>query len=117
MNLKTFQKHVNPNTLQKGKIYFDESRVVDLENFDDTFWSSSVMGTEEYFVEVLVDQFKIKEYTCDCPDENLICKHVVAVFYGICEEKGVLKTISDKAICLRTFPCDANRLFFRRRSE
>lgn len=90
MNLKTFQKTIEPSIIDKGKAYYLENRVVDLEEFDDIYWCSSVMGKEEYIVEVMVENFKIREASCDCKD-NFTCKHVVAVLFAICEKKGLLK--------------------------
>lgn len=96
MNLKAFQKQIDATILQQGKKYYEESRVEDLDNFDDCFWCASVMDSEEYLVELVLDRYKIKEFECDCSDSNLMCKHVVAVIFTICEKMGLLKKTSEK---------------------
>jgi len=92
MNLKDFQKHIDPTILERGRKYFNDNHVVDLEEVDDVFWCGYVMGSEQYVVEVMVDRFKITECACDCPDVNVVCKHIVAVLFSISEIKGLLKS-------------------------
>lgn len=60
MNLKTFQNQLDTAVLHQGKKYFEDSQVEDLDNFDDFFWCASVIDSEEYFVDLVLDNYKIK---------------------------------------------------------
>jgi hypothetical protein len=110
MNLKTFQKQIDATVLQQGKKYFEESRVEDLDNFDDCFWCASVMDSEEYLVELVLDGYKIVEFECDCSDSNLMCKHVVAVMFTICEKTGLLKTTSESVSKVKSTKLNIKKL-------
>ena len=82
MNYKDFEEHIAEGILQKGKAYFDNGVVEDLEKTDG-HWLANVHGTEVY--EVAIKGIRsIKSWDCDCPyDHGPICKHVAAVLYAI----------------------------------
>ncbi|MDQ6481044.1 SWIM zinc finger family protein [Dyadobacter sp. LHD-138] len=94
MNLKNFQTQISPVILQRGKAYFDEGSVSILEEEENGVWCAEVEGSEVYSVEVeLIGNDEIEGYSCDCPHDADVCKHIVAVFY---ELKTRVKTVKLK---------------------
>ena len=94
MNLQNFKKHIDPTIVKRGKDYADDGHVTTLEEEEDGVWSAEVEGSEVYSVEVrLSGDGEIGGYSCDCPHDADVCKHIVAVFY---ELKDLVKTIKLK---------------------
>ncbi|TDE13927.1 SWIM zinc finger family protein [Dyadobacter psychrotolerans] len=92
MNLKNFQSHISTTILQRGKAYFDEGAVSILDEAEDGIWCAEVEGSEVYSVEVeLTDNDEIEGYSCDCPHDADVCKHIVAVFYELKDRIKVIK--------------------------
>ncbi|WP_315822260.1 SWIM zinc finger family protein [Paraflavitalea speifideaquila] len=62
--------------------------VIELEESDDNLWQAEVEGSERYSVEItlLNKKREIKDYSCTCPFEGIVCKHVVAALFSIKEE-------------------------------
>jgi hypothetical protein len=89
MTLDNFEKSFPANRLKNGLAYFRKGKVTSLEENEDGDWSATVVGTEEYEVEITMDGHKIYETSCTCPshDEDDQCKHVAAVLYAINSEK------------------------------
>lgn len=84
MNLKNFQNQISPTILQRGKAYFDSGAVSILEEEENGVWCAEVEGSEGYSVEVeLSYNDEIEGYSCDCPHDADVCKHIVAVFYKL----------------------------------
>jgi len=103
LNVKEFKKTVDSVIWKRGKHYFEDGAVTDLENDGDGQWSAIVTGNDDY--EVLVDiQFDhIQEWQCDCPYDGDVCKHVVATVLAIEEEKSSIPvTIPIKAETLES---------------
>lgn len=89
MNLKNFHKQIDPSLLNRGRNYFEDSNVKDLIEEEPDYWSATVLGSEEYFVDIELKNSTIKAYSCDCPHDADICKHIVAVLFSICEQKNI----------------------------
>lgn len=68
--------------LERGYDYYCENAVEDMEVTEDSI-SASVMGTEEYEVEILLFDDEITDMHCCCPyaEEGRNCKHMAAVLY------------------------------------
>ena len=75
-----FQLHI----LERGRTYFEEGRVSDLERTEDGY-TATVEGTEEYEVEILLEGDTIEDMLCDCPyaEDGNACKHMAAVLFAI----------------------------------
>ena len=83
MNLKNFQQEISPLILQRGKDYYNEGAVNNLEE-EGGLWTANVEGSEIYSVEVeLSDHNEIESYLCNYPHDADVCKHIVAVFYEL----------------------------------
>lgn len=84
--LQNFDKRIGAIILQRGKQYYDEGAVLDIEENQGS-WTAEIEGSDIYTVSVsLKKDSEISEYFCDCPYDGDICKHLVAVFYTLREE-------------------------------
>ncbi len=83
MNLKNFEKEIEPKILDRGFSYYENDFVSDIEQIEKGEFCATVMGTEEYNVLIKLNKnLEIKEHSCDCPyDWGNVCKHEVAVMY------------------------------------
>ncbi len=89
MTLDNFEKQTASAIVQRGRSYYNDGLVADLEETADNVWSAQVYGSDDYSVEVsLNDENEIRGFSCDCPYDGPVCKHVVAVCYAIREEKA-----------------------------
>lgn len=79
-----WKKLFKPWILERGYEYFDEQRVTDLEINGDQI-TAYVEGTEDYYVEILLDNNAPAELYCDCPyaDGGEYCKHMAAVLFAV----------------------------------
>jgi hypothetical protein len=82
LTLTKFELQISNAIISRGKAYYENGAVVDLEKSGKDCWQAEVMGTESYAVEVeIFRKDNIKSYSCDCPYDGDICKHVVAVLF------------------------------------
>lgn len=91
LTLSNFEKQINDTVLKRGKNYYEQGMVVELEESADNLWQAEVTGSDTYAVEVTLLNNKkneIDDYSCSCPFEGIICKHVVAVLLAIKEIKN-----------------------------
>ncbi len=90
VNLKDFEKYVSSNIVNRGKDYYLNGHVINVEEVDDRFYRAEVEGSEYYEVEVRIGTSGEIQFTsCDCPfNMEEICKHEVAV---LMELRSVLK--------------------------
>jgi hypothetical protein len=87
LTLKNFDKQIVDPILQRGKDYFTQGNVSSLEEVVDQYWTAEVEGSETYNVEVTLENGDgIQKYSCDCPFEGEMCKHVVAVLFALRKE-------------------------------
>ena len=70
-----FQSHI----LERGRVYFEEGQVSELERTEDGY-VAIVKGTEEYEVEILLEGDSVEDMLCDCPyaEDGNACKHMIA---------------------------------------
>ena len=88
LTLQNFDKQVNPTILQRGKQYYSNKNVGSIEETGNGVWSAEVEGTEIYHIEVTVKaNDEVSNYSCDCPYDGGICKHVVAVLFALQNER------------------------------
>ncbi len=86
-SLQNFEKQVSNPVLKRGKEYFESGAVTDLKEARAGLWQAEVEGTDVYEVEIQLTNNSIKSYSCNCPFDGEICKHVTAVLFAIREEK------------------------------
>lgn len=96
MNITNFKKQISSEIYLRGKDYYENGNVTDLNNLDNGHWIAEVEGNyDDYNVDInLDDHGNVKNYSCDCPYEGIICKHVVAVLLEIEENIDMLKLVS-----------------------
>ncbi len=87
LTLKKFELQISNTIVQRGKAYYENGAVTGLKETGKGAWHAEVEGSEIYEVEVgLVKKNQINSYSCGCPYEGEICKHVVAVLFLLREE-------------------------------
>lgn len=87
LTLKNFELQLSDKIVHRGREYYENAAVVDLEEREEGVWYAEVTGSDTYEVEVRVlRKNTITSYSCDCPYEGDICKHVVAVLFLLKEE-------------------------------
>lgn len=74
--------------LDRGYDYYYDGAVEDLK-YSDKFISAHVQGTEDYEVEITLDDGEIVDMNCSCPyaADGHHCKHMAAVLYEWSEAK------------------------------
>ncbi|MDR1556231.1 MAG: SWIM zinc finger family protein [Tannerellaceae bacterium] len=89
MNLNNFHKHVSHTIYKRGEEYYENDMIDNVgQDYPDT-WTAEIEGSELYAVEVKLDGEEIVSWNCDCPyDQGNICKHIVAFFLYIKDNKG-----------------------------
>lgn len=83
MKLNTFEQQFEAQIVKRGQRYFKEGNVINLEQISETNWQADVMGSDDYIVDIVInEQGEITYIECDCPYGNG-CKHAVATLYAI----------------------------------
>ena len=78
-----WQEEFTPLILMRGKKYFEEGNVRRIQRSGNVY-IAQVAGTEDYEVEISMDEDDIEEMLCTCPyarDNN--CKHMAAVLFAL----------------------------------
>lgn len=85
----SWEEYFAPHILARGLDYCREGAVTDLQAEDEDVFSATVQGTEDYRVEIEMEDGIPTCMECDCPyaDRGYNCKHMAAVLYAI-EERG-----------------------------
>lgn len=107
INVKEFKKTVDSTIWQRGKNYFKDGAVADLQDNGDGQWNATVSGNDDYEVTVDIKFDHIQEWDCDCPYDGDICKHVVATVLAIEEEEMKVPSIvreNGKSSAKMSFP-------------
>ena len=96
MNIKNFKKEISSEIFHRGEEYYENGYVTDIQNLENNRWIAEVEGNyNDYNVEIHLDDLgNVKNYTCNCPYDDDICKHVVATLLEIKEELD-LQNIED----------------------
>ena len=87
MNLNSFEASFPLIILARGRAYFENGNVIDLEKVSSYQYEAEVAGSYTYDVTVKLDNNQnIVKLTCDCPyDAGLYCKHQAAVLFALRE--------------------------------
>lgn len=87
LTLKNFELQLSNKIIQRGREYYENGAVVDLEETEQGVWHAEVLGNDTYKIEMtLFRKNKVGSYSCDCPYDADVCKHVVAVLFVLKEE-------------------------------
>src|SRR4051794_11638825 len=88
LTLDNFETQIASVIVQRGRSYYNNGRVISIEETDDNTWTAEVEGTDVYTVEVTLKNKTITDSFCDCPYDGETCKHVVAVLFTLRGEVG-----------------------------
>jgi uncharacterized Zn finger protein len=84
LTLNTFKKEINSTILKRGRDYFGDDHIIELEEVEQGSWSAKVQGADEYDVTITQGDLDRLDCRCNCLyDGGLICKHIAAVLYAI----------------------------------
>jgi uncharacterized Zn finger protein len=86
ITLSNFESAIGQMMVKRGKRYWENGLVQDLEEIETGKWTAQVEGTRIYEVGLSISDDMITDYNCTCPyDLGPVCKHQVAVLYAIQE--------------------------------
>lgn len=94
MNLSNFEKGIPTVIMQRGRGY--TQAVHDLEETEPEFWQAYVDGSHTYDIEIQMDGQEITHWSCSCPYDGPICKHVAATLLCLRAEKASTSATSAK---------------------
>ncbi len=88
LNLQNFEFAIDKRLLKRGLSYFENGQVTSLEKSEENAWLAEVEDTDVYEINVgMNSRGEIVSFSCNCPVNGNICKHVIAVFYALREGK------------------------------
>ena len=90
IDLKEIKLNTDPALWSRGKSYFRDGAVEQLENLGDGHWEAIVTGTMVYEVSVEIQFDHVQNWDCNCPYEGNMCKHVVATLLAIQDKKKTI---------------------------
>ena len=70
ITLSNFENYALPQIWERGISYYRQGAVRNLEEDSPEEWVATVLGTEDYTVEVTLEDDKVMDYICDCPYEG-----------------------------------------------
>ncbi len=104
IGLKEFKKLAEPAIWKRGKSYFEDGAVGRLEDDGNGHWEAIVSGNDDYEVSVDIQFGHVQKWSCDCPYDGDICKHVVAVALAIQDKKKTIPVnVEESASKPKTF--------------
>jgi hypothetical protein len=86
--LNEFEQLIDETILKRGLAYFKGGSITDFSEISNGEYEAIVSGTEDYTVQLEVENNAIIEHNCDCPyDMGAVCKHVVAVIFHLQQDE------------------------------
>ena len=75
-------------SVYRGYEYYKENRVISYAQISDCEYKGEVKGTNKKPYNVIINTKHVRKSSCDCPfaNGNIICKHMVALFFSISSE-------------------------------
>ena len=96
--LNEFEQLIDEKILKRGLAYFKGGAILDFSEISTGEYEAIVSGTEEYTVQLVVNNNTITAHNCDCPyDMGPICKHVVAAIFHLQQDALDLRTAAKSA--------------------
>ncbi len=97
-SINNFESAIPQKILARGQDYFDSGAVYELEELEPGVWQAAVEGTAPYeVVAIFTKKQQVEGITCNCPYDEGICKHAVAVLFSIREQLAQPKSKRPKA--------------------
>ena len=87
MKLKAWKKLFLPHILERGEDYYLNGAVEELD-WDRETLTATVLGTDEYDVEIWISDGRVEDFYCSCPyaEDGTPCKHMAAVLFQFSEK-------------------------------
>lgn len=84
LTLRNFELQFHHTMIYRGRDYFEHGAVEGLRETDKNCWTAQVKGSEVYSTTVqLSAEQEITFTACNCPYDQGICKHVIAVLFAL----------------------------------
>ena len=88
LDIDAIRETTNSTYLSRGKSYYKQGRVSNLENEGGHTYSAVVKGTKRYRVQIELsrEENEVEDWHCSCPlgaSDSDACKHVVATLFAI----------------------------------
>jgi len=104
LTIQNFESQISGVILERGRQYYSNGYVSHIEETNDNTWTAEVEGSETYTVNITLRRNnEISGYSCDCPYDGGTCKHVVAVFFALRDEKKKIENKPGKATTKNVF--------------
>lgn len=80
---QNYRQEIGQTILGRGRAYYEDGHITDLEEIEENHWSATVDGSFPYKVTVQETDGQLA-CTCTCPyDRGLYCKHIAAVLVAL----------------------------------
>ena len=86
MTLRNFDSELSTTLVKRGKDYFRDGQVAELEEKRSGIWTALAFGSDEYEVEIHLKGDQITETVCTCPFDGPVCKHAIGTLFAIRSE-------------------------------
>lgn len=98
MKITDFEKHIETRFLDRGFHIYEQDYIQEIDAIGVGEFFAIVLGTTFYKVYVQIEEEIINEWSCTCPYDGNICKHVVAVLYYIHDAEMWLELPKDTVL-------------------
>jgi hypothetical protein len=90
--LSNFEDYIDEKILKKGIAYALDGKVGQVEELADNKFKVPVYGSEEYTVEMELEDDIVTSYKCNCPyDAGPVCKHIASVIFSLQDSRLTIK--------------------------
>jgi hypothetical protein len=109
VDVESLRRVTDPGRFERGERYYERGAVTDIERVDDQL-EARVQGSRPYEVRVTFSEGSYAGGHCDCPDDAVPCKHIVAAVLasGDIEATGGDRPLDD--VLAEASPADLRRL-------
>lgn len=106
MNLSDFERRISRKIVERGKLYFEEGYICDIQHSGD-WYEVVVEGTHLYYVEIMLEGQRVVESSCTCPyDFGEYCKHEVAALFAIRDMVETAPNLNELEVVLQSYDKD-----------
>ncbi len=116
-SLQDFESMFDPTILGRGRDYFHQGCVLEIEEIEQGEYRAAVEGSEVYDVSVSLDKGQnVLDISCDCPyDWDAHCKHQAAVLFAL--RKQLMRNGADPARKQPPLLDDLRDILYRKTKE
>lgn len=86
MTLQDFDSELSATLVKRGKEYFRDGLIAELEQKRNGIWTAMAYGSDEYSVEIHLKNEQVTETACTCPYDGPVCKHAIGTLFAIRSE-------------------------------